>query len=1076
VRFRALRFVSFAFTIVFAAFLGAALGVHRAAGAEPVPPVPMKKGAQGPREGFSKDRSWAPPVLPGTSIPRAPLAAQVTHNILAIRIAFSDTPIDTSTAYFDRLLFFMNQYWSQASGGLHVLTPTLVDSVFTLPHPMSYYGDDANFQERVVTMVRDLIVLADPVVDFRNAELVLFHAGAGQEADVLDNSRDQLWSAFLTPDDFLTVFPDSTGLPGIPTADETSPGVPWRVKEAVELPQYESQDGYTFGMTGVTCHEYGHQLGLPDLYDTTPDVNGNNQGLGGWDIMAGGVWNGNGFVPSLPSAWSLQRIGAIAPQRVLGDGSFSLSRLAPPVGALPRSILIPQTQSEYLLLENRDQDPNGNAKFDWDDQNGDGVFDFYTDSYAGAEFDFYLPGEGTGSGMTVYHVDDAKVAANLEPNTVNGDTQHKGVDVVEADGVQDLDLPPTDLTAGSPNDVFRAGGRDSLTSDTNPSTEAYGPARTGISITAISAADSVMTFNVAFDRNRPGFPKILNTRLIVGPTLAFDIDGDGRTELLVPTRRTSNPGELYIFEPDGTDYLDGDATPTPFAATNSPLTGSVVVGDIDGFAGNEIVFQTLNGAIYAFHEDGTEVADGDNNLGTIGVLVGGGGLPTRGQPILVDLDGDGAKEIVFGTSSNPLGGSLLVAVKVAGGPITSYTIPMYGSTTAPPAAADLDGDGLPEVVVANVADALGQELSRNGISVVNWETFTDPNLPRDPENADLYSVRGGGPFGPPTLVNLDRDAAGTFEALMADKQGSFNAFHFDFASHIPGDPPSLYISARELAGWPAALTSVGRATEVSAGDLERDGYPELFQTGDDCRLAAFHWDGAPRSGFPVKAGDLLAPADSAGHWAPMIADVDNDGELDVIAVLPDGRRAAYHRDGSRVESFSELGSTGLSAPPILADLDGDGFAEWVETFDLSGQCAIIVRNTSIAVTAGSLVWTQWRNGPTRNAVLPTGPAGPSSGTQILSEVYAYPNPSNGGTTTIHYRLTGPAKHVKVSIYDPAGALVAEPPVGEADRAGSTEHAVLWDHAAASSGVYLCRVEVSSSSGTEVKLARLAVVR
>jgi hypothetical protein len=208
----------------------------------------------------------------------------------------------------------------------------------------------------------------------------------------------------------------------------------------------------------------------------------------------------------------------------------------------------------------------------------------------------------------------------------------------------------------------------------------------------------------------------------------------------------------------------------------------------------------------------------------------------------------------------------------------------------------------------------------------------------------------------------------------------------------------------------------------------------------------------------------------------MVADVDNDGRLDVIAVLPDGRRSAFHADGSPIRSFGQLGSTGLSAPPLLADLDGDGLAEWVETYDLSAQCAIIVRNTSIAATSTSLPWTQWRLGPTRNAVVPRTLAAPSPGTSILSEVYAYPNPSRGGTTTIHYRLTGPATRVAISIYDPSGSLVGEPPVGEADLAGSAEHAVVWSQAAVSSGVYLCRVEVKSSSGTEVKLARLAVIR
>ena len=1065
-RFRALSL----FLIV--AALAAFVPATPSSAVQGVPPVPGKRGTQGPREGFSTVRALpAPP--PGASA--SPGASQITHNVLAIRVAFADTPIESSATYFNRILFFMNQYWSQATDGLHVMNAVLHDSIFTLPRPMSYYGQDELLQERLVFLVRDLVAVADSAVDFRNQELILFHAGQGQEADVFDNSPEQLWSAFLTASDFDAILPDPSGLPGIPTNDLVSAGNPWRVKELVELPESESQDGYVFGMTGVACHEYGHQLGLPDLYDTTPEENGNNQGLGAWDIMAGGVWNANGFVPATPSAWSRQRLGALAPQRLLASGTFQIWQLNRPA-APSRAYMIPMTQSEHFLLENRDQDPNRNGTFDFDDQNFDGLFDFYTDSYLGAEFDFFLPGEGTGSGITIYHVDDSKIVAGLAGNVVNGDTSRKGVDIVEADGVQDLDNPAVSLSAGEPEDVFRGGGTDQLTPDTNPSSEAYGGVRTGLSITAITPADSIMSFTLTLDRVRSGFPKILNTRLVVAPTLATDIDGDDILELLVPTRRTSNPGELYIFEPDGTDFLDGDSTPTPFLGTVSPLAGSPCVGDIDGLAGNEIVFQTLNGAIYALRPDGSEVLDGDANPGTVGVLVGGGGLPTRAQPILVDLDGVGGQEIVVGTTANPLGGSLLTAVKVSGGVVTTYTVPMHGSTAAPPAAADLDGDGLPEVVVSNVATVPGEDLSVSGISVVNWEIFTDPNLPRDPENADLYMVRRGGPLGPPTLANLDRDAAGRHEALMADRQGAFHAFRFVFASHIPGDPPSSYIRAEELPGWPAALTSIGRAAEVSGADLERDGYPELFQTGDDCRVASFHWNGAPRAGFPIKAGDPLAPADTAGVWAPLVADVNGDGLLDVVVTLPDGRRLAYERDGGPIRSFGELGSTFGPSPPILADLDNDGLAEWVETFDLSGQCAVIVRNTSVAVTSGSLAWNQWRLGPTRNAVIPTGVPAASGGTRILTEVYAYPNPARGSTSTVHYRLSGPADHVRVSIYDPSGALVAEPAVDQADRAGSAEHAVPWNHAAMSSGVYVCRVEVSSPSGTEVKTTRLAVLR
>src|SRR5439155_27063772 len=100
------------------------------------------------------------------------------------------------------------------------------------------------------------------------------------------------------------------------------------------------------------------------------------------------------------------------------------------VGLNPRLLQIPVTQSEYFLLENRRQDLNKNGKFDFDDVNGDGSFDFYTDSYQGAEFVFFLPGDGTGSGILAYNVDESKIASRLLPNIVHGDRDRKGIDLV----------------------------------------------------------------------------------------------------------------------------------------------------------------------------------------------------------------------------------------------------------------------------------------------------------------------------------------------------------------------------------------------------------------------------------------------------------------------------------------------------------------------------------------------------------------------------------------------------------------------------------------------------------------------
>jgi M6 family metalloprotease-like protein len=48
---------------------------------------------------------------------------------------------------------------------------------------------------------------------------------------------------------------------------------------------------------GVFCHEYGHALGLPDLYDTNGSTNGTSEGLGNWCLMASGSWGETAIHP-----------------------------------------------------------------------------------------------------------------------------------------------------------------------------------------------------------------------------------------------------------------------------------------------------------------------------------------------------------------------------------------------------------------------------------------------------------------------------------------------------------------------------------------------------------------------------------------------------------------------------------------------------------------------------------------------------------------------------------------------------------------------------------------------------------
>ena len=59
---------------------------------------------------------------------------------------------------------------------------------------------------------------------------------------------------------------------------------------------------------GVLCHEFGHGLGLPDLYDR----DGGSNGIGHWGIIGSGSWN-TPSRPAHPEAWTRVELGWTVP-------------------------------------------------------------------------------------------------------------------------------------------------------------------------------------------------------------------------------------------------------------------------------------------------------------------------------------------------------------------------------------------------------------------------------------------------------------------------------------------------------------------------------------------------------------------------------------------------------------------------------------------------------------------------------------------------------------------------------------------------------------------------------------------
>jgi M6 family metalloprotease-like protein len=102
---------------------------------------------------------------------------------------------------------------------------------------------------------------------------------------------------------------------------------------------------------GTFCHEFGHVLGLPDLYDTDySESGGESNHPGEWDVMAGGSSGNYGRTPVGYSLWERVELGFAEEPAALSLGNYSLSPLDV---SNTGYIMNTPNEAEYFLFENR---------------------------------------------------------------------------------------------------------------------------------------------------------------------------------------------------------------------------------------------------------------------------------------------------------------------------------------------------------------------------------------------------------------------------------------------------------------------------------------------------------------------------------------------------------------------------------------------------------------------------------------------------------------------------------------------------------------------------------------------------
>jgi hypothetical protein len=367
-----------------------------------------------------------------------------------------------------------------------------------------------------------------------------------------------------------------------------------------------------------------------------------------------------------------------------------------------------------------------------------------------------------------------------------------------------------------------------------------------------------------------------------------DDDCDGRvTERDVPeivvtsfsSGQYASAGVLHAVA-----VVDGAATERWSVAgvlrANTQLAG----GNIDGKPGNEIVGCGADGLVHAFGSSGVELWHSDATYAC-------------SAPALGDLDADGTAEVV-------VEGAILDG---ATGVLKHDFLPALNSSFV---LSDIDSDGLLDVVTASRGyhgDGLpfvDNQIAENGING-SWPAVADVDLDGVPEVVAVY-------------YNSHEAVVWRYDATEPQK------------FQIMRGPVDVWGGLDPSACPPSSAGSIHGGGPPSVADLDGDGVPDVV-TATGVGLTALNGARLLDSAVSAQDTFLWAVPNqdcSSAQTGASTFDFDGDGRSEVV--YSDERRLRIY-DGSTGAVVADAcnPSATLNEYPVVADVDADGHAEIV---------------------------------------------------------------------------------------------------------------------------------------------------
>lgn len=475
-----------------------------------------------------------------------------------------------------------------------------------------------------------------------------------------------------------------------------------------------------------------------------------------------------------------------------------------------------------------------------------------------------------------------------------------------------------------------------------------------------------------------------------------DLDGDGSKELLMMIRSLycldAATGAIRWTTPTGRSVSEQADASAYFGAATLPAP--IRVADVDGDGASEVVAFATN---YALDKTLICIYDGSGEL-----------LRSWETPVVAraaevaDLDGDGSCEIAVGLGVDSRYTSIdaLYVYNSDGSVRPGWPQPRgYGLYSDTLRAVDLDHDGVKELmaiydgdeVAAYHADGRPVRVQSGPYAGLNWDAISVwEDMDQELSTLDLArgsSLNNAAWASSGGVTNPSRGRAG--KNCIAGTYGGI------LQTDVDGD------GTQELV-FTSMIVDIDRVGELMTQNVDTyEGSAQYFTAfllrEDRSRYTnpakGFDW-----TQFPRDTGNYLTLAEDYGpgqrvskpNLAPVAADLDGDGNKEILFSSYDGRVHCFSLDGTEHDGWPfAVDQTVLSfaTKPAVADLDGDGrqevvFATYTDSTQTAVRGRLYVLDCEGNVRAELTLPSMWGLNGAQDSLYPNG----SKATPVLEDV------------------------------------------------------------------------------------------